>query len=358
MSSGSPVEHGTTIRQPSVALLCVDSDDQQKFSADGFRIDSETPSRIYINKQRPLMFGYMTRLALSEMNIQWDTPNVNKSNNTLTMALYSATDATPPVVAFQDYIRIDILEGFYSPDELATAIENKLNADADVIANGLSFTVTYDNDQCNFSIVQTAVYGSGRLKGFFQIINGSAPRSLTGLDKLSDDILYCIGMDAVDRDSNGTALPYYSRITGGLAPMLYTPYVDVVSNLLTKNQNVSDGSTSTIYTASKLARIYFSNEVIETRHDNLVSGTDVVSVCNIPGTRPCIFRREFKVPKQIQWNSTENVDAIDIQVLDYKGNPVVIQDQITTGVNPATNAISVFETSNTSFQFTLQISEN
>ena len=358
MSSGAPVENGQTIRQPSVALLCVDSDDQQKFNAEGFRIDSETPSRIYINKQRPLMFGYMTRLALSEMNIQWDTPNVNKSNNTLTMALYSATDATPPVVTFQDYIRITITEGFYSPDELATEIANELNADPDVVANGLTFTVTYDNDQCNFSIVQTAIYPSNRLKGFFQIISGSAPRSLTGLDKLSDDILYCIGMDAVDRDSKGGLVSYYSRIVGGLAPMLYTPYIDVVSNLLTKNQNVSDGSTSTVYTGSKLARIYFSNEAIETRHNNLVSGGDIVSVCNIVGTRPCIFRREFKVPKQIQWNSTENVDAIDIQVLDYKGNPVVIQDQITTTANALTNGISVFESSNTSFQFTLQISES
>jgi len=358
MSSGSPQEVGTVIRQPSVALLCVDSDDQQKFNADGFRIDTETPGRIYINKQRPLMFGYMTRLALSEMNIQWDTPNVNKSNNTLTMALYSATDATPPVVALQDYIRIELTSAFYSPDELATEIAQELNADPDVIANGLTFTCSYDDEQCHFSISQTASYPSTRLKGFFQIISGSAQKALTGLDKLSDDLLYCIGMDAINKDSLGNAVPYYSRIVGGLAPMLYTPYVDVVSNLLTKNQNVSDGSTSTVYTASKLARIYFSNEAIETRHDDLESGVDVVSVCNIPGTRPCIFRREFKVPKQIQWDSTENVDAIDIQVLDYKGNPIVIEDQFTTSSNALTNGISVFETSNTSFQFTLQITEN
>lgn len=358
MSSGAPTETGTVIRQPSVALLCVDSDDQQKFDAQGFRIDSETPGRIYINKQRPLMYGFMTRLALSEMNVQWDTPNVNSSNNTLTIALYSATDATPPVVALQDYSRIEIVESFYSPDELATAIATALNADANVIANGLTFTCTYDDEQCNFAIVQTAAYVSGRLKGFFQIISGSAPRSLTGLDKLSDDLLYCIGMEAINRDSVGNAVPYYSRFVGGLAPMLYTPYVDVVSNLLTKNQNVSDGSSSTIYTASKLARIYFSNEAIETRHNDLESGGDVVSVCNIPGTRPCIFRREFRVPKQIQWNSTENVDAIDIQVLDYKGNTIVIQDILTITPNPDTNGISVFESSNTSFQFTLQITEN
>jgi hypothetical protein len=356
--SVEPKEKAVTTRAAPVALLLVNSDDQQKFDENGFRIDSSTPGRIYINNQRPLIFGYCTRLALTEMSIQWDTFNVNSTNNTLTMAIYSATDSATPVVTLEDYIRIELINNFYTPEELEIELQTLLNADPDVIANGLTFTVFYDEQDGSFRIAQTAVYGSGRVKGYFKIISGSAPTSLTGLPKLSDDLLYLMGLQAV-----GAAAPepigFYSSLNGALAPMYYTPYVDVVSNLLTKNQNVSDGTTATVYTSSKLARIYFSNEQIINRHGYLPqSGTqsDATSVCNIPGTRPCIFRREFITPKQIQWNNTENVDFVDIQVLDYKGNVIRIEEQSTTNFE-TNNKINLTQKNNTSFQFTIMVTE-
>jgi hypothetical protein len=361
MSTGQPIEMGQTIRYPATALLCVNSDDQQKFNANGFRIDSSEPGRIYINGQRPLLFGYMTRLALTEMNIQWDTPNVNNSNSTMTMALYTATDSATPVVTLQSYIRIDLVTNFYTPEELATVVQTKLNNEPNVTANAFTFTVLYDEQDGSFSIAQTATYTvSGRSRGYFKIFSGSAPQSVTGFQALKDDLLYCMGLQAVS-PAGAEPIGFYSSINGALAPMLYTPYIDVVSNLLTKNQNISDGTTSTIYTSSKLARIYFSNEAIINRHDYLPEdGTqfEASAVCNIPGTRPCIFRREFVTPKQIQWNNTENVDFIDIQVLDYKGNPVVIQEEFTSNTNPVTNQIFINQRNNTSFQMTIQATEN
>jgi hypothetical protein len=354
----SAIETGTPIRYPSVALLCVDSTDQNRFDANKYRIDTETPSRIYINKQRPLMFGYMTRLALTEMNIQWDTPNVNSLNNTLTMAIYSATDANPNVVALIKYVRVILDNSFYTPNALASELATELNTDQDIIDNELSFTVSYDDELNAMRISQSSVYPSGRLKGYFKLVSGSAPSTLTGLPPVQYDLLYCMGMEAITKPGV-EPVGYYSTIRGGYAPMLYTPYVDVVSNLLTKNQNVADGATSSSYTSSKLARIYFSNEAIINPHEALPTGAvedEVSSICNIVGTRPCVFRREFKVPKQIQWNSTENVDLIDIQVLDYKGNPITLVEQAEY-VNEANQAIIVVEKSNTVFQFTIQATE-
>lgn len=356
MSSGSPAENGTPIRYPSVALLCVDSTDQNRYDVNKYRIDSESPSRIYINKQRPLMFGYMTRLALTEMNIQWDTPNVNNLNNTLTMAIYSAFGTIPPVVSFVSYIRVTVPVGFYTPTDLASQLQTELNDNQDIIDLGLTFTVTYNEQTGSFTIHQTAQYSGGRVAGYFKIVSGSAPYSLTGLQPVQYDLLYCMGIDAVTKPGV-EPVGFYSILKGGYAPMLYTPYVDVVSNFLTKNQNVQDGATSTTYTSSKLARIYFSNEAIVNPHDDLTAGEAVTSICNIVGTRPCSFRREFKVPKQIQWNSTENVDVIDIQVLDYKGNPITIEEQAEYGNITLGQDIVVTEKSNTVFQFTIQVTE-
>lgn len=356
----SAIETGTPIRYPSVALLCVDSADQNRFDANKFRIDTETPSRIYINNQRPLMFGYMTRIALTEMNIQWDTPNVNNLNNTMTLALYSST-AIPGDVILQDYIRVSVPVGFYSPDALSSALQTELNTNTDVINNGLVFQVTYDDEGAFFSITQTAVYPAGNLKGYFKIIPGGAPSSLTGLPPLQYDLLYTMGIEAVTKPGP-EPVGFYSTLRGGLATMLYTPYIDVVSKSLTSNQNVSDGATSKTYTSSKLARIYFSNETIILPSEALPTGSiesDVSSICNIIGTRPCIFRREFRTPKQIQWNSTENIDFVDIEVLDYKGNPITIEEQYEyqEGNVVIGQPISVNERSNSQFQFTIMVTE-
>jgi len=355
-----PKDKAITIRQPATALLLVNSDDQQLFDKNGFRVDSTTPGRIFINNQRPLLFGYMTRLALTEMNIQWDTPNVNSSNNTLTLALYSATDATPPVVGAPIFTRITIEPDFYQPTDLFEILQTAITASPQVTASGLTFVVEYDLTEGNFTIQQTQVYPSGNTRGYFKIFSSSAPQSLTGLQRLDDDILYCMGIQPVTQPG-AEPTGFYTQINGAYAPMLYTPYIDIVSNLLTKHQNVSDGTTASIYTSSKLARVYFSNETIINRHGDLPFSAleiNASSVCNIVGTRPITFRREFITPKQIQWENTENVDFIDIQVLDYKGNIIRIEEENITESVTLTNGIVLTQKNNTSFQFTLQATES
>jgi hypothetical protein len=351
MSSGAPVENGTPIRYPSAALLCVDSTDTTKFSAAGFRIDETSPSQIYINNGRPLMFGYMTRVALTEMDVQWDTPNVNSRNNTITMRLFTATNATPNVVTPLGYIRRTIDVDFYTHETLAAEVQAELNDDPLVIANfGVdAFEVDVSSDG-GFVFDMNgagAKYPSGRPKGYFQFVSGDASSSITGFTSLQYDLLYTMGITPKD-----FKMTIY---TGALAPMCYTPYVDVVSNLLTKNQNVTDGTSSKLVTTSRLARIYFSNEQIEDITPVVTTNKDT----NFIGTSPCFFRREFKFPKQIQWNTTENIDVIDISVLDFKGNPVLLETVVedTTPTDDILNLGVYQDSSNTVFRFTVQVTE-
>jgi hypothetical protein len=337
MSSGSPQETGIPVRYPSVALLCVDSSDTELFNSSGYRIDDTSPSQIYINKQRPLMFGYMTRLALTEMDVVWDVPNINRRNNTITFKLYAYQDQYPlpvPTMTTSTYV---IPPGFYNNDDLADTIETALNADVFSIANGLNFSVTVTPTGA-FDIRQTSQYAiTNRFKGGFQVIKTPGNEY---------DLLDLMGLTPVNT--------IFTNLTGGVAPMCYTPFVDVVSNLLTKNQNVTDGATTTKVTGSKLARIYFSNEQIQ----NVVpTATDTLNN-NLIGTTPFFFRREFNFPKQIQWNSTENIDVIDIQVLDYKGNPVYIEPTIVKDDNtqPLLNEYIAYQ-EGTIFRFTIMATE-
>jgi hypothetical protein len=133
--------------------------------------------------------------------------------------------------------------------------------------------------------------------------------------------------------------------------MQYTPYVDIVSRILTKNQNVRDGDTTKSNGPSKLARIYLSQPGCNNLYD--IDASNNIGKCNIVGCRPFILNREFNTPKVISWNTTENVDIIDIQVLDRLGFPVYIEPFV---INSVSNGELILGNT-ASFQFTIQATE-
>lgn len=326
------MESGTPIRYPSTALLCVNSADAEVFAkVTGERLDNNYPSRVYINNGRPLMFGYMTRVALTEVNLQWDTPNVNPNNNTITISVFNTTRNTTRL------LRTTLATGWYEPTELATALEAQLNADWATYLNvvtGSPWEVSVNAKTLSISITANDPAAPGDFDEFTFSIIPCAQKN-NGLPVLNMDLTDMLGLTP-----SSAGIQYWSTVIGGYASYQYTPFVDIVSNLLTKNQNVADGDTSKQVVTSKLARLYLSNEDIIARTED-----------NIIGVRPFVFRREFESPKQIQWNTTENVDVIDISVLDYKGNPVYIK--------PIFTETGTIETiGNTAdFMFTVQVTE-
>jgi hypothetical protein len=74
--------------------------------------------------------------------------------------------------------------------------------------------------------------------------------------------------------------------------------------------------------------------------------------CNIVGVRPFFLHKEFNTPKVISWNTTENVDIIDLQVLDRLGFPIYVE-QFNAQYNE--NVVTIGNTA--SFQFTIQATE-
>jgi len=330
------VTETVTVRPAANALLAIDSNDSKVFDkASGVRIDVSNPSQIYINKQRPLLTGYMTRLSLTEMNINWSTPNVNETNNTLTIGVQTSTGT--------QISRLTIPEGFYKPTELATAIMAQFIAVFGTFINyvgpGNPLTVTFSTVNSSFTLQAN----SGTWDNFtFSILPGIkrsiGPFVPVALPSVSDDLSEMMGLTPIPDSVTITEL----IVNGGFATMMYSPYIDVISNFLTKNQNVADGDSAQTYTSSKLARIYFSNEMIEARTED-----------NIPGVRPFVFRREFITPKQIQWLNSENIDVVDISVLDHKGRPIYITPLV---INESESEITLGNTAN--IQFTLLVIES
>jgi hypothetical protein len=278
MSSGAIREEGTPIRYPSTALFCVNTND-------GFRrmpltneiIEGPNPSRMNINLQRTMVAGYIKRIALTEVNIQWNISNVNSLNSSLTLEIFDATGVS------QFFTRVFITPVFSSPAEIILGLSNSINTDPAITAYFTPLGVTnpffiYMPTATGAATITPTISSGGGVRTFttnipqivielstaasavarFNIISSKASSTITGLSPLNDDLTTMLGIQPTLAGSGK-----YTVYAGGYASFQYTPYIDIISRTLCKNQTIIDSDTSANTTPQKLARIYLSNEKIE-----------------------------------------------------------------------------------------------
>jgi len=354
------LDDGVVTKPPSVALLCVNSDDQQQFDREtGLRFSSTNPSRIFINNQQPFLVGYMTRLALTEVAMEYDTPNVNSYNNTLTIGFFNNASVR------QGVVRLVFETAFYTAIDLGIAVANALNSNPELITffGPNTFTVEFGGvnmgGEPSFAgrtiTLQSHRYTieTSSANGRFAILPCTV--GYPGLSPIQDDLTAMMGLTP----SQNAVTSSYKSVLGGFASLQYTPFLDIISTLLTKNQNIRDGTSqkANINTAI-LARVYLANEAFTPRVVTVTFGDDEAGTIlsatdNAIGCTSGTLRREFSMPKQIKWNNTENVDIIDIQVLDSRGRPLFYNPSI---ANLDADTVQISNTAD--LFFTIQASES
>jgi hypothetical protein len=317
-------DKGTTIQNPSVALLCIDSYDtfQSPNDLGSFQVRSDlTPYNSLIYKKQALIAGKVSRIALTEVNFNWAIPTVTEYNNKFSLK-QSLFDPLP----LDQIITFDIATGWYNFTTMAAAIQAGLNANKGALTG--TFTVTVDPVTFFFTITYT--FGAGEA-GYTPLIIDTELSTMLGFE---GKILWSAPASIT------------SSLTGNFPRLTYTPYIDIVSQRLTKNQHVYDNSSSaTAPIRSILTRIYLNHNGIDVRPDE-----DFVI-----GARPFTIKEQYNFPKQISWEPTENIDSVDLLVLDWKGR--------TLYNSPATSDVGIDIIDNVvgnaaTFQFNLQCSEN
>lgn len=322
---------GMPIRQPATAILTIDTADSDIYDASGYIINAANPNQVYINKQQTLVNGYFTRLALTEIKYDWNIPNVIDAlpwrNNRLTLEFGVAGTSGNPAAE----VSIIVPENFYTPVELAAVVQQRLLALTGVFQS-TGWICGWTERFNTFLIADTTQTVPFRI----------VPKNKDN----QDDLCNLMGFSVP-----GKMFSY--AVQGSFAPMTYTPYFDITSAQLTKKQNVRDNSTSFQTGTNLLARIYLANPNFNNMRDRTtITGT---SECNIVGTRPCTFYKEFQNPKQIYWDTKEFVNVIDITLRDYKGR-VLYSEPLTT-TTPPVGAFAVKCGNSASMQLTLQITE-
>jgi hypothetical protein len=326
---------GTPFRPPAVAVMTIDSRDRIRVDpTTGYRTDTTTPYQILINKGQSVMNGFFTRIGLTEINMQWDTPNVIATgpcqNNTLLLEEGAAAGVSTVVASYV----LRVTEGFYTPNELAKAIQATLIAD--VVFGTANWQCVYDERNNGFvirDVLESVVF---RIR----------PQNIGA----ADDLCNLMGYTVPSQQFTGSVVSSY-------ASMIYTPYFDIVSNNLTKKQNVRDNGTSFLTGQNLLARVYLTpigTNVQRERTD--VTPANPSADTNILGCRPFTLYREYNVPKQIYWDAQEFINVIDLQLVDYKGRTLYSRPQLPLILEDPAQTIS-FSGEAANYQLTLQVTE-
>lgn len=352
-------DEGVVARQPATTYLCVDSEDRKAFAPGGqvgtsadVRIDKQPVTNFTIYNKQSIGDGYIKRVGLTEINMDWNFPTVQANVNDLFRIWVYSND----ISAAPSQIEFFIPEDWYTPSELAAELTSQIQTEAATFLD-LSKTkivVTTDNKSSRFTINDL----SGNAE--FQFNN---PNDLWEDFDRPDLIWRTIGWNNLVQggvtDPSGVNMQFtrYAQCSGSFPPMMFTRFVDITSSQLTKKQEMRDGSTQPAeqFNNGLLARVYLTPNNVESRFD--VSGVG----CNILGTRPFQMNKAFTTPKYIYWDAREFINSVDIQMRDDRGR--IMTDIPTTfdlvGIDPAGVGIFTGTSSNTAqLQLTFTMSEN
>lgn len=226
-----------------------------------------------------LIYGYISKIVVSQIQLQYNIPTVCLGkNNTLVIA------TAGPI-----YTTITIPFGFYSPDNMASTLQAIIQANPTLAP--LNMTVVFDEkDGFTFTSTGTVFYFPDPV---------AVP--LVGLDALNVYKTYkMIGITI----ANG--VPSAIQNSYDYPNFLYTPYIDIFSDVLTNYQDVKDTTTAATKFKGLIARVYLSGT------GNIQNTVGVSAL----GSEPYVMTADLNNPKIIQWSPDVAVPSIDFQLYD------------------------------------------
>jgi hypothetical protein len=266
MTEFIPSEKGMSIRFPSTANLCIDSNDRVGGYLGGSEPDTSSPFDFQITRKANIMTGFFTRICATEFVLDWAEPNIQTGfNNTFEVDVSGQATTTT----------VSISQGFYTVADILDELVVLLNATS---------TGTW-------SVSQSAGNQTGlrNATNNFTVIDGTLASQL---------------------------FPYYAYYNEEEIQYLESPdvrlyrYIDVVSDQLTYNQNLKDDTTNRIVN-NVICRIYLTS-----------AGFDTYGFPIKFGYKADTLYRNFPFPKQINWDNTQPIGNIQFRVFGNlnKGN--------------------------------------
>jgi len=248
-----PSEKASTFRYPSTANLYVSSLD---------RPDGTSSTNFTINRPNNILSGFFTRLALTEIVLDWNVPNV-----------ISGINNEFEVIIGGNPVSVLIDTGFYTVADCISAIRTALNTSVGAGTFGIATNAR------GASLTKTT--------GSFTIVANTLSTQLNCQVNVS-----------------GTSFAFFAPL------LLNDKYIDIVSNSLTYCQDLKD-STTAEYNRDVIYRWIFGWDG--------ETGYDLYNYPIIQGYRAFTARRALPFPKQIKWDNNQPIGQIEFQIYNSEG---------------------------------------
>jgi len=253
-------------RFPSTANLAISSYNRDG-NPDLSEIRGSNGSNFTISKRQNLLSGFFTRIAVTEMVVDWALPNIaNVYNNNV----FSVIEGTSP------QINIIIPDGNYTVATLMAYIVVALNA-----AGGLTWS----------------------------FVGADGQKSLTASGPFSVPFTILAG-DLSITPTTATVVSVNDAVPVFFPEILPVTYLDFTCANLTYQQGLKDADTSNT-TRDVLFRWIFAWD------DMNPLDTDGYPIYQ--GYMPFKSRRYLSFPKQIKWDGQQPIGQLQFQVYNSKG---------------------------------------
>ena len=306
---GPHAEDVKTIRYPASANLMIDSLDRYPFQFGSLQqptVPLQQPGNNFtLQSQEALIYGYFTRLAITQVYLKYNVPTVVDISDTAGVGnnIFTVIQTGSP----SQQIRIPA--GFYTAQTLAAAITTQFAA----------APAPYDTYTCTWNATAAAFqFQSNNGQPFIFAASVFGAAALNPGTNPAVRCKYLLGITASNMQPTGT--PATVQLCG--PPRLYyTSFVDIVSQRLTKYQKVSDSESASGLTRQQagvfpaiqniVARVYLVPPNQRIASD--VSGSPT------PGSAPFDLVVDYNTPKHIRWSPNEAVYELDFQLYDQFG---------------------------------------
>ena len=253
------------IRFPSTANLAIDSYDRGGNS----KVDTpgSSAANFTITKDGNIMSGFFTRVAVTEVVLDWAIPNISALKGDNTFSILTGSTVTTLVIP----------DGNYTVATLMNYIVVTLNA----AALGITFSLTGSDGKKSLSATGAFTVQSTILSGFLSMTPANV---------------------AVPSVGNAVAFPY--------PELLPIAYVDITCGSLTYQQGLKDADTSAT-SRDVLYRWVFAWDDY--------NPLDSLGYPIYQGYMPFKSRRALNFPKQIKWDGQQPLGQLIFQVYGSDG---------------------------------------
>jgi len=321
-----PEAKATAFRQPKTAELHLDSLDRytvndvpvpaantsgaDQNTAKLFGpIFSSTPepstNNCVIQTKCNLLYGYFSRVALTQFNLNYYVPTVVTGYN----------DKFSLVISGAGTFYYTIPQGYYNTTTLATALQVLIRATAGnpVPSAGVSPPTT-----------NTSVASNPILSGF-TFTTGSAVTFTFNPGVTGQSVADANNYGRVWRMLGVPDQTPFTTAKLGVPNLKPTDYVDIVSQALTNYKDTKDANSSVQSPGSVLGRIWLNESFV-----NNQTASGGYPDPNLIGVAPLSMTKNWISPNWSQWSPNTSINTVDITLLDMFGNPLFWSPQYQT----------------------------